>query len=515
MVHLLGRKMNPRGPGCVPSSSRFGWAVWFWGLTLLSAASTVSSAPPPNGAVPKAGLQAGAEAAGRVETSDSTPNRLDQVLDEVTALAPELLSRYIAIDTRNPPGNEIAGARFLAEVLDREGIEAQVLESAPGRGNLYARVRGSGAKRPIILLSHIDVVPAEAQRWRHDPFSGAIDEAQVWGRGALDCKGIGITELLAAIAIHRAGLQLDRDIILLATADEEMGGRLGAGWMVEHHMDLIGDAEFVINEGGFIRAAPDGRLLFDLSVAEKGPCWFRVVADGVPGHASRPASETAVTRLVAALDHLVRWERPMSVGPVVAGYFAAYATLDEQHARQFRQLERSLEDPEFRSWFLSKPTNAALVRDTLTPTVLRGSTKTNIVPAEAIAEVDSRLLPGHRCEAFLDEVRKRIGSEHVRVEPMSVAFPSSQSGLDNVLTKAVESLASGEPGGAVVLPGLLSGFTDSHYFRERGMAAYGFVPIDVGDEQRETMHGPDERIGVEALADGIRRLVKLLKLASD
>ncbi|RMD81467.1 MAG: M20/M25/M40 family metallo-hydrolase [Candidatus Dadabacteria bacterium] len=460
-------------------------------------------------------LVIGARVIAAAPGSDSTEHALAAALDEAAKKAPELLARYISVDTRNPPGNETAGARFLADVLAGEGIEAQVFESAPGRGNLYARLRGTGKKRPVILLSHIDVVPADAKLWRHDPFAGVVADEQVWGRGALDCKGVGITELLAVVAIHRAGLRLDRDIILLATADEEMGGRLGAGWLVENKLDLFGDAEFLLNEGGFLRRAPDGRVLYELSVAEKGPCWFRVVATGPPGHASRPASETAVTRLIAALDHLVRWERPLEVGPVVAGYFAAYAALDEQHARQLRQLERSLKDLEFRRWFLSKPANAALVQDTVTPTVLVGSSKTNIVPAEAIAEVDSRLLPGHRCDAFLDEVRRRIGSEHVRVEPTNVVFPSSQSPLDNALTAAVERLAAAEPDGAVVLPGLLTGFTDSHYFREKGIAAYGFIPLLVSAEQRETMHAPNERIGTAALGEGVRRLVALLREVSE
>ncbi len=439
----------------------------------------------------------------------------DPIVEQVAEMAPDLLSRYIAIDTRNPPGNEAAGARFLADVLESEGIEAQVFESAPGRGNLYARLRGSGRARPIILLSHIDVVTADAGRWRHDPFAGVRAGGAVWGRGALDAKGVGTTELAAMIAIKRSGVQLGRDVILLATADEEMGGRLGAGWMVENHLDLFGDAEYVLNEGGFVRAAPDGRLLFDLSVAEKGPCWFRVVASGTPGHASKPAAETAVTRLVRALSHLIEWERPLEVGPVVAGYFAAYAVLDQQHARQYRQLERSLEDPEFRGWFLSNPANAALVSDSITPTVLQASPKTNIIPAEAVAEVDSRLLPGHRCEAFLGDVRKRIGGENVRVETTPVAFPSSQSSLNNDLTKAIEAVAAKEAGGAVVLPGLLAGFTDSHYFREAGMAAYGFVPLQVDAEQRETLHGPDERVGEAELRRAVHRMVRLLRELSD
>jgi len=155
------------------------------------------------------------------------------------------------------------------------------------------------------------------------------------------------------------------------------------------------------------------------------------------------------------------------------------------------------------------------VRDTLTPTVLEGSTKTNVIPPVAVAEVDARLLPGHSCEAFLDEVRARIAGGHVRVEPSPVAFSSSQSGLDTALTKAVERLAEATDERAVVLPGLLTGFTDSHYFREKGIAAYGFVPIDVTDEERDAIHGPDERVRTAALEGGVRRLVRLLRLLSE
>jgi len=434
----------------------------------------------------------------------------EEIVSEVAALAPELLARYIRVDTTNPPGNELEGVKFLSSVLESEGIQTKIFEPAPGRGNLYARLKGSGEKSPIILLSHVDVVPANPDLWDQAPLAGAIAGGAVYGRGALDAKGIGIVQLLSVIALKRAQIELARDVILLATADEEAGGALGVGWMMREQHSLFSDAEFVLNEGGFIRAGDGQPLIYNVNAAEKGPCWFRVVASGEPGHASRPPAETSVTRLVAALEKLATWKRPYEVGPVVAGYYAAYAMLDEKHARQLRQLERSLEDAEFYAWFTTDPAAAALIYDTLTPTVLRASTKTNVIPAEAVAEVDSRLLPGHECEDFLAEARKQVASEHVRIEAMEVAFPSTQSPLANDLTSAVEQLATEERTPSIVLPGLQAGFTDSHYFRAKGVAAYGFTPIVVTAAQRNAV----ENVGSDELRAGVRRMTRLLELVS-
>lgn len=444
-------------------------------------------------------------------TTDEVNRELhSDIIGSVADRAPDLLSSYIRIDTVNPPGNEIAGARFLAELLEAEGISTQIFEPEAGRGSLVARLPGNGSKPPIVLLSHIDVVPAAAELWSHPPFEGLIVDGAVHGRGALDAKGVGITHVLALIALKRMGVVLDRDIIVMATADEETGGRLGVGWLLENQFPMVADVEFVLNEGGFIRRSEGRPLIYNMNAGEKGPCWFKVVASGDPGHGSRPAADTAVTRLVTALARLADWERPISVGPVVAGYYAAYAALDEEHARQFRQLARSLEDPVFREWFMSDPIAAALVQDTLAPTVLLGSSKTNIVPAEASAEIDSRLLPGHDCGEFLDEVRGLIGNEFVRVVEGSVRFPSSQSPLDNSLTEAVETVAAGDAASSVVLPGLQTGFTDSHYFREKGIASYGFVPIVVSNAERVAIHGPNERVQVEDLRAGVVRMVEIL-----
>jgi hypothetical protein len=275
------------------------------------------------------------------ESPAVAPASREQILAALAQEAPELLGRYIRIDTVNPPGNELAGARFIEEVLSSQPlIETRVLESAPGRGNLYARLRGTGSERPIVLLSHIDVVPADGAEWNHPPW-------------------VGIVHALTLLALAELDVRLSRDVIMLATADEETGGRLGAGWLVEHHRDLFANAEFVLNEGGFIRRAEGRPLVYNVNAGEKGPCWFRVIATGDPGHASRPAAETAVSRLVEALGALLAWERPLEVGPVVAGYYAAYAALDEEHARQFRQLDRALEDVEFREILAVTFTNKA------------------------------------------------------------------------------------------------------------------------------------------------------------
>ena len=434
------------------------------------------------------------------------------IVSTVASRAPELLSRYIRIDSTNPPANELEGARFLAGLLQAEGISPRVLESDPGRANVYARLEGSGKRRPILLLSHIDVVPADPEEWSGQPYNGDIRDGVVYGRGALDCKGVGIVELLAMAALKRAGARLDRDVVFLATAEEETGGQLGAGWVVSEHPELVRDVEFVINEGGFIHRGEQMPLIYNINAAEKAPCWFRLHAQGEPGHASRPPQETAVTRLVEALHRLSTWRLPIEVGPIVEGYYEAYSEIDPRNARSYRNLARTLEkDHDFRRAFLSDPGAAALVRDTLTPTVLRGSSKTNVVPASAWAEVDSRLLPGHACDRFLAAVRERIGDSHVRVDPTGVAFPATQSPIGNEFTMAIGRTAMKEATSAVVLPGLLTGFTDSHWFRERGIASYGFVPIDVTAEQRQAIHGPDENVDAAALERGVHRLVDILR----
>ena len=209
--------------------------------------------------------------------------------DALEQEAVSLLSRYIQIDTTNPPGNETKAAQFFKEIFDREGIEARIIESAPGRGNIYARLRGSGAKKAVILLNHMDVVPADANLWKEAPFSGSLKDGYIWGRGALDMKGPAIAELMTLLALKRNNVALQGDVIFLGTADEEAGGALGAGFLLEKHPDMFANVGVVLNEGGGVRLGKDGKVQsYSVSVAEKTPLWFRLIATGAPGHGSTP-----------------------------------------------------------------------------------------------------------------------------------------------------------------------------------------------------------------------------------
>jgi acetylornithine deacetylase/succinyl-diaminopimelate desuccinylase-like protein len=423
----------------------------------------------------------------------------------------DLLSDVIRIDTQNPPGDETPAANALARKLRGEAIAAEVFESAPGRGNLHARLAGSGGGRPVILLAHLDVVPADPRSWRLPPFAGVKEHGWVHGRGALDAKGVAAVELMTLVALKRSGVPLDRDVILLATADEETGGTAGAGWIVQHRPELLGNAEFLLTEGDHIHVRAGGRKVVQVAIAEKTPCWVKLTAHGDAGHGSTPPPQTAVTRLVRALDKLRRYRTAVRVVRPVEDYFAALAELEKDPLRsRLAHLEDALEDPAFFAEFTRNPRQNALIRNTITPTVLEGSPKTNVIPDEASAQLDCRLLPGERPADFLALLREVIADDTVRVQTL-LSFPASSSDPDSGLMVAIRKLAATDLGGAPVVPSVITGFTDSHYFRERGVASYGFVPFVLREEDERTVHGVNERISIENLRDGVRRLVALLR----
>jgi len=426
----------------------------------------------------------------------------------------DVLTDVLRIDTQNPPGGETAAATAFARKLEADGIQAEVFESAPGRGNLHARLAGTGSGRPVILLAHLDVVPADARGWRVPPFAGVKEHGYVYGRGALDCKGVAAAELMTLVALKRSGQPLGRDVILLLTADEETGGKAGAGWVVQHRPELLGNAEFLITEGDHIHVRSGGRKAVQVAVAEKTPCWVKLTARGDAGHGSVPPPQTAVTRLVRALDKLRRYRTGVRVVGPVEEYFAGLAVLEKEPLRsRLAHLGDALQDPTFFAEFTRNPRQNALIRNTLTPTVLEGSPKTNVIPGEASAQLDCRLLPGERPADFLALIREVIGDDAVRVEPL-LSFPASSSDSDSALMAAVRRLAADEFPAAPVVPSVIPGFTDSHYFREHGVASYGFVPFVLTEEEEKGVHGVNERVSVENLRDGVRRLVTLLRALS-
>jgi acetylornithine deacetylase/succinyl-diaminopimelate desuccinylase-like protein len=431
--------------------------------------------------------------------------------DQITAEATDLLSQYIRIDTTNPPGNELDAAELLKKKFSADGIPSVVYKPAPGRAVIAARLRGTGKyRKSLVLLSHMDVVPADAKDWQLDPFSGTVKNGEIWGRGALDDKGPGVVELMAILAVKRTGNLLDRDILFLATGDEETGGKLGAGWVVEHQRDLVAEAGYLLNEGGEVRVEPDGRKFYEVSITEKSPLWIRLTATGPVGHASTPPEQTAVTRLIRALNKLVSYQPPIKIEPLVDREFRRRGALNHRGGAS-RDLRKALKDSAFAKQFLSVPAQAAMVRDTITPTVLRASEKVNVVPSTANAEIDCRLLPGQDAKSFLKTIRELIGDDNVKIE-VTLNFPSESSPEKSILMNAIEALAARQDRKAPVIPTMLAGFTDSHYFRHIGLVAYGFIPLEVTQEQARTVHGANERISIDNLRRAIERMTGLLRI---
>jgi acetylornithine deacetylase/succinyl-diaminopimelate desuccinylase-like protein len=431
--------------------------------------------------------------------------------------AAEILARAIRYRTVNPPGDEAPLAAYFVGLLRAAGLDARVVptpsgESPAGRAAAWARFPGRGRRPPVVLLSHLDVVSADEGAWRLDPFAGAVQDGFVHGRGAQDAKGVAVVHLLALAELARRGIPLERDVIFLATPDEESGGLDGAGWLLRRHPELLGGAGYLLTEGGGVLVDPSDREAWHVAVTEKGPCWVRLVVDGPPGHSSVPPHEAAVPRLVAALERLRTLETEVRVVPEVARMFAALAPLAAvEDAAPFESLDESLsEDPDFRERFLDQPHYAALVRDTLAITVLSGSTRTNVLAARAEAEIDARLLPGASCASFGDDLQRLVADTGVRVETL-LSFPSRSSPIDTPLYRAIESVAAGHSPQAVVVPRVLAGFTDAHFFREVGIVAYGFVPRWHRAGELRGVHGPNERISVRNLERGVAMLLRILE----
>ena len=424
--------------------------------------------------------------------------------------AAALLSRSVQINTTNPPGNEIAAAEFWQQVLAQEGLDAQVFESQAGRGIVYARLKGSGEKKALILLHHLDVVPAVKADWEVDPFSGAMKDGYVYGRGAIDCKGVAVVQFMTLALLKRAGVPLKRDIIFLGTADEETGGQQGAGWFVDTHFDLIADAEFLLTEGGGIRIR-NGQRSYDVDIAEKAPCWIQLEAKGPAGHGSRPLPETAPTRLIQALSKLLRYETEIKVTPAVQAYFSALAEREEPTtAAQYRDLQRALADRTFLKEFTANPTYNALVRNTIALTVLEGSNKTNVIPSQARAQLDCRLLPGEDPQQFVAALKKIVDDPNIQFSIL-LNFPPLASEADTALFRAIRAVAERHDPTVPVVPAVLGGFTDAHYFRRKGIVSYGFTGIALTEEDYRRVHGTNERMPIASLREGTRILFEVVQ----
>lgn len=448
---------------------------------------------------------------------------VDQLFAEtpVEERAASLLQEAIRIPTVNPPGNEAALARLLAAELGRAGLESGIVatpgpDGGPPRAAVWGRLRGSGKRPGIALLSHLDTVPADAKEWSVEPFEGERRDGYVWGRGALDSKGVVVAHLMTLLELAADDTKLERDVVFLATPEEETGGRLGAGWIAEHHPELVEGVGYLLTEGGGIQAAPsvgpEAPAIWGVALTEKAPCWLELKARGRGGHSSAPTPDAAVPRLIAALDRIRRAESPVQVSAIVETMFAKLAPFASEWDREgFLDLSHALEeDDAFRRRFLEQPHQNALVRNTVSITVLEGAPKTNVAPALARAELDARLLPGESCEAFSEALAILVDDPAIEIEPL-LSFSTRASTTDSALYRAIEKVAAGQNTDSIVVPRMIGGFTDAHWFRDLGIVSYGFVPRTLRGEEARRIHGIDERVAVSTLGASIELMLEIVK----
>lgn len=415
----------------------------------------------------------------------------------------DLLSRYLQVDTRNPPGNELEGVKFLAAELEEAGIPSEVVDHGDNRASLIARLPGSGAQKPLCLLSHIDVVTFEEARWKVPALSGTIQDGYVWGRGALDMKGMGALELMTMLTLKRQQVVLNRDVILLAVADEEVNG-MGAE-AIAQRWSQIGCSELV-NEGGLglQGALFDGQTMFSISVAEKGAVWVKMTATGDPGHGSTPVPGRAPETLLHALDKIQARKDEVIWDPAM---IEAMRRAGEQHGGLIGGIYQSpgLFKMLAKKKILSKPPTHAIFTNTVNITGFEGRKEPNVVPAEVSAILDCRIVPGVKPADMLAELTALVDDPRVRFELIS-GSEGSRSPYDNPFFDALAKHAVEGRKDAVAAPILSPGYTDSNALRPLGVNAYGFVPFELSLEEFAGFHGDNERVSLTNLENGLRIL---------
>jgi acetylornithine deacetylase/succinyl-diaminopimelate desuccinylase-like protein len=446
--------------------------------------------------------------------SQATPLNWDSLARE----SQSVLADYLRVNTTNPPGNEILGARFLKAILDREGIESRILDTTeigPNRANFYARLRGNGTRKAIALVHHIDVVPVNPASWSVEPFSGAIKDGYIWGRGAVDMKSNGVAQLMAMIALKRSRVPLNRDIVFIGNSDEELGST-GAIIFVQRHSDLLRDVEYLITEGADNVLDSAGKVVyFAVGVAEKRTFWQRLTVNGVPSHGSRPTKLNPVPRLVDALYKVSHYETPLHVTAGVEKFFRDIArTYPEPQRGWLSNVRVALDDPRAREWILGDVSRNAVLRNTISLTGLTGSNKTNVIPAVAAAEIDVRLMPDQDTTAFLRTLQQIVGDTAVHFTHLAHTKAPLESPIDTDLFHAIERAAHDREPGAFVTTPMETAATDRPTYRALGIITYGFSPFKIPRvEIQRGMHGNDERLSVENVGYGVRFFYDILRYA--
>jgi acetylornithine deacetylase/succinyl-diaminopimelate desuccinylase-like protein len=430
----------------------------------------------------------------------------------------ELLREVVRIPSVNPPGDgEGAVAELLRARLAAAGLDTDILSSPTGRPSLVARLPGPPERPPLVLLAHTDVVPVEASRWQHDPFEGETIDGELWGRGTLDMKGVAVmhTEAVATLASRQQAP--DREVIVLAVADEEAGGGEGAGWLIAEHADRVGFIDGrprpeVLGEGGFGLSGILERPVMPIILGEKAPLRFRARATGAPGHGGLPPQQQAIRELARFIEH-VSGPRRARLHPVMREQFAALAEgAQGAQARLFGLLAGPTGHLAIRALAPRLRARAGaighLIADSITPTEIHGGYKNNVVPGEAEASFDARLLPDTDVDGLLRELG-RIGRHH-DVEVEEIGRTGGPASARSPLYDVLADVSSRLPGSPLPVPSLTPGVTDLRFFRARGATAYGWVPLVLSPELLATFHGVDERIPVDGFTAAVAAMTEVV-----
>ena len=425
------------------------------------------------------------------------------------------LQALLRIDTTNPPGNETPAAEYLADYFTQQGLAPTLIGETPDRKNVIARLKGTGAKPPLLLAAHLDVVPAEPESWTHPPFAGEIHDGYLWGRGAIDMKHMAVMSALVVARLKQEGVTPERDLIFAGVADEEAGCDHGSRWLVDHHPELV-RAEYALGEAGGFSVRLNGRVIYPIQVAEKGAVWMKLRATGRPGHGSMPRENNAIAKIGAAVAKLAETRLPQHRTQVVERYLHAVAKTQKFPASA---LLKRLHNPSVASFLLRRAPDkgvaaamAAMLSNTAVPTVLHGGVKTNVIPGFAEAWVDGRSLPGQSAADLIREIKGVIGHDiAIDVErDMPPVEIDPQSPLWDTMVAALEKH---DPDG-VPVPYLAPGFTDAKSWSRLGTRCYGFMPVrfpDDGVKFADLFHGHDERIPVDGLRWGVDVLYDVVR----
>ena len=421
------------------------------------------------------------------------------------------LQSMLRMNTVNPPGNEMAVARYLEQKLTADGIETRVLEPAPGRGSVVARIRGDGSKKPVLLMAHMDTVDVEAEHWSVDPFGGVVKDGYVYGRGAIDDKGMLAVNLETMLLLQREviakGGRLARDVIFVANSDEEQSGALGMGWLIEHHPELI-RAEIALNEGGRTRIVGGKTLYVAVQTTEKVPHAVTITAHGAGGHASVPLADNAILRLGRALARIADYSEPVQLNPTTREFFTQLARVWPDPAERSAMSDVVSGDmqrvAQGAAVLARTPVLNAVLRNGISATIVNGGTRLNVIPTEATATLNVRTLPGERIDDVAERLTRAIGDENVHVAVTSRGEDAPASDFASPMFEAIRESARELDPSLAVVPYMSTGATDSARLRAWGMQAFGLLPFPMNQDDEERMHGNDERVPVASLEFGTR-----------